>query len=98
MFGLDGGVGAGGSGVLGDVGARGITEASAWLSWALSCSPLTLADTSTKRGCAACKAAEASPMWKACDDIAACSAWAMVLRISAALAPKAASEAISWGM
>ncbi len=37
-------------------------------------------------------------MWKACEDIAACSACAMVLRISAVLAPKADSEAMICGM
>ena len=43
-------------------------------------------------------AADDSPMWKACADVAACSACAMVLRISAVFAPKAASDATSWGI
>src|SRR5690625_854103 len=58
----------------------------------------TLLATSVKRMCAAWKAAEASPWWNACDDSAACSACAMVLRIRAVLAPNADSAATNWGM
>ena len=72
--------------------------ASPTLAWARSRSALIFAETSTNRAWAAWKAADDSPMWKACADCAACSAWAMVLRINAALVPKAVSEATNCGI